>query len=511
MRSSLFSHVLCITLAVLVVFLFTACGRQHTRLPEQDTLDAVKPGEIIATAKNRPVPGPPPFQEVFSPINPQAVFPARLYTLTFSGAPFSEALVAITNELPLNLTVAADVDMSRPITVRLKNVTFEEALDMVVTKGGGFAWRLEGATLQIKRFGEVFYHFDYLDMVGETNIEVGGDMLASGVENAGVAGKFQLKGERKTAQTDIWTAIGTSLAGMKSPDGVLQVSRSSGAIYMADTPARLQSMVAYLDAIKESLHRQVLIDAKIMEVRLSDQFQFGIDWDYFTSTLLSKTGDIQFTTDFATGRSGFFTMQFSGDTGRDVVSGFLEALSTQGDVTVLSNPHLAVMNGQSALMTVGFQFPYGDITGVDRDSETNIITYGTSIKRAILGLQMGVTPQISSEGLVTLHIVPTITRIQGQEAVEIPTSESTTQTVNNPIIDLQELATTVRVRSGQTVVLAGLISKTNSMDHKGVPWLSRAPLFGGLFKGINDQRDSRELVIVMTPYVKEQNGVLRAK
>ena len=78
------------------------------------------------------------------------------------------------------------------------------------------------------------------------------------------------------------------------------------------------------------------------------------------------------------------------------------------------------MNGRSAVMTVGFQFPYGDVTGVDRDPETGVITFGTSIKRTVLGLQLGITPQISSDGIVTLHIVPTITRIQGEEKVELP-------------------------------------------------------------------------------------------
>jgi type II secretory pathway component GspD/PulD (secretin) len=181
----------------------------------------------------------------------------------------------------------------------------------------------------------------------------------------------------------------------------------------------------------------------------------------------------------------------------------LDFLRTQGDVSVLSNPHLAVMNGRSAVMTVGFQFPYGDVDGVDRDPETGVITFGTTIKRTVLGLQLGITPQISGDGIVTLHIVPTITRIQREENVELPTSVNTTQTISNPVIDLQELATTVRVRGGDSVVLAGLISQIKQLNHEGLPLLSNIPILKYLFKKVEDRWESRELVIIITPYLKK--------
>jgi len=142
------------------------------------------------------------------------------------------------------------------------------------------------------------------------------------------------------------------------------------------------------------------------------------------------------------------------------------------------------------------------VTGVDRDPETGVITFGTSIKRTILGLQLGVTPQISSDGIVTLHIVPTITRIQGDENVELPTSVDTTQTISNPVIDLQELATTVRVREGSSIVLAGLINQVKQLNHEGLPWLNKIPVLKYLFIKAEDKTASRELVIFITPYIK---------
>jgi type II secretory pathway component GspD/PulD (secretin) len=160
------------------------------------------------------------------------------------------------------------------------------------------------------------------------------------------------------------------------------------------------------------------------------------------------------------------------------------------------------MNGQTAVMTVGTQFPYGDIDGVDRDVETGLITFGASIKRAILGLQLGLTPQISGQGMIMLHIVPTITKIQGEEEVDLPLTPTVTQSISNPVISLQEFATTVRVQSGQSIVLAGLISQNKEKTHQGLPVLSSIPGIGNLFKHLEEKEENRELVVLITPRLR---------
>jgi type II secretory pathway component GspD/PulD (secretin) len=181
----------------------------------------------------------------------------------------------------------------------------------------------------------------------------------------------------------------------------------------------------------------------------------------------------------------------------------VDFLRTQGEISVLSSPHLSVMNGQSAVMTVGFQFPFGDVDGVDRDAETGLVTYGTSIKRVILGLQLGITPQISKDGMITLHIVPSITKIQGEEEVTIPLTVTETQNIRNPIIALQEFSTTVRVKSGESVILAGLISQTKERNDVGLPLLGSIPYVGNLFKNVEEKLENKELVIFISPLVRE--------
>ncbi len=483
----------------ILFFIFVAgCTLPEPRPVMNKEMGDMHPAAIIEKEKSNRPPEPPQFTEKMVPLTKGLERETKLYTLIFNNAPLGQVVRAVTKDSDLNLSIESEIDLSKPVTVQLKKVTFKEALDMVVTKGAGYVWEIKEGNLNIKRFEEKIYHFDYLDLPGETNIEVGGDMLASGVAGSGVTGKYQVKTARPVEITDVWTAITKDLESLKSQDGALRINRSAGIIYMADTPKKISSMVRFLDSLSRSLHRQVFLEAKIMEVKLSDTYKYGIDWSSMNVGFTSGSSALPDNLNISFNSGG--TIALANQSSLNLI---LDFLRTQGDVSVLSNPHMAVMNGRSAVMTVGFQFPYGDVTGVDRDPETGVITFGTSIKRTVLGLQLGITPQISEDGIVTLHIVPTITRIQGEEKVELPTSVDTTQTISNPIIDLQELATTVRVRNGGSIVLAGLISRINQLNHEGLPVLSNIPILKYLFKKAEDQTESRELVIFITPYIKE--------
>ena len=341
--------------------------------------------------------------------------------------PLSVALEAITTQTVMNLSVESDVDLKRAVTVHMKQATFGEAMDMVVKSGAGYGWTIENEVIHIKTVMERIYAFDYIDMPGEADIQVGGDMLASSVEDAGVSGKYLVKTSKKEETADAWTAIEETLETLKSDSGVVRINRNGGLIYLADKPRKVDAMVRFLDALGEALSRQVYIEAKIMEVRLTDRNQLGIDWTAMNAAFTDASGF--FVDTFNMNFNGGSTLTLANQSALGLVMDFLR---TQGEVSVVSNPHLALMNGRSALLTVGYQFPYGDIDGVDRDEETNVITFGTSIKRAVLGLQFGIAVQITADGIVTMNIVPTITRIQEEADVELPTSATTVSDHQEP-------------------------------------------------------------------------------
>jgi len=290
------------------------------------------------------------------------------------------------------------------------------------------------------------------------------------------------------------------LDGLKSADGTLQINPRSGLIYMADTPRKVAAMVRFLDSLSSSLKRQVLIEAKVVEVQLSDSHRHGIDWSNITAVIQSSSNKIVDIADFSLNNNGQI---FIGPTEFSSLQAVVDLLETQGDVSVLSNPHISVLNGQSAVMTVGSQFPFTDISGVSRDQDTDTVNIDATIKRAVFGLQLGITPQISENGIITINVVPTITRNEGTEQVEVPTGIGEVQSFSNPVIGLQEMATTVRVRSEQAVIIGGLISQEKHTNATGLPGLRKIPLLRYLFGNADYETKSRELVILLKPYIKE--------
>lgn len=487
----------CFSALVLLALWGCAARAEKQEIRTPAPLDIPSPADMLAREVEQVGELSPPVVADIDERDP-ALNSGRLYSMIYEQAALLRIVQALIGDTSLSLAIEPEIDINRMVTVTLRDVTLEGALDMVVCGAAGYAWRVDQGRLILSRFEERIYSIDHLNLPGETFIEVGGDMLASSVEEAGVAGAFRVKAERKGENGDTWSGIERTLKGLKSEEGILEVNKNSGIIYIRDTPRRVDAMVRILDGISDMLHRQVFIVAKIFEVQLNDDYKHGIDWSRLDIGVESPVSNLAVGSGISFNGGSSLLVE---DSNR--FNALVNFLATRGEVSVLSNPHVAVMNGQPAVMTVGYQFPYGDITGIDRDAETGLITYGTAIKRAVVGLQLGITPYISADGRITLQIVPTITRIQGQEDVEIPTTSTTTQTISNPVIDLQELATTVRARTGESIVLAGLISRTEGREHKGVPFFGRLPLIKHLFGYDTEETTSRELVIILTPYTHE--------
>jgi len=495
-----FRWVILMAVAAMVLGAFQGCAIPEPNPALTPEIEKAQPKALLGQEKAARLPEPPPFSEKLAPVATGVERETRLFSLNFDNAQVGAVLQGILRDTDLSLSVEAEVDLSRPVTVHSRNSTLKEALDLVVVKGAGYAWKVEGGQLEINRFEERLFVLDYLDLAGVTNIDVGGDMLASSIESSGVTGKFQVTANREKEKGDIWEQVRKVLEGMKTSDGTLQLNPRSGLIYMADTPRKVATMVRFLEELAVSLHRQVLIEAKILEVQLDDSSRYGIDWasvqmalnpNNFSDRLFDQLN-------LNLNRGGLITLNQNTSFGAIV-----DALESQGDVKVLSNPHLSVMNGQSAVMTVGSQFPFSDITGVTRDEDTDRVTIDATIKRVVFGLQLGITPQIAADGIITINVVPTITRQEGTEEVQIPTGVAEVQSFDNPVIGLQEVATTVRVRQGESVVIGGLISEEKSLNRSGLPGLRKIPLLRYIFGNAENEVKTRELVILLKPYVKE--------
>ncbi len=349
-----------IGIAIIICCLAFSCTVQELKPVTTERLEEVQPQKILQSETKFKPPEPPLFSEKMAPVTKGLAEETRLYSLLFENAPLGEIINAILTDTDYNLSVESGINLAKPVTVRITNATLREALDMVVAKGSDYAWNIENGFVYVKRFEEKIYNLDYLDMSAETDINIGGDMLASSVENSGVVGKFEVKSKRTAKSNDVWANVKEALEALKSPEGILRLNRNAGIIYMADTPLRIETMVRFLDSLSESLHRQVFIEARIMEVKLDDAHKYGIDWTQMEILFESNASILPDSFNLFVNDGSTIALANSSS-----ISAVVDFLRTQGEVSVLSNPHLAVLNGQSAVFTVGFQFPFGDIEGVD--------------------------------------------------------------------------------------------------------------------------------------------------
>ena len=176
----------------------------------------------------------------------------------------------------------------------------------------------------------------------------------------------------------------------------------------------------------------------------------------------------------------------------------VDAISTQGDVNTISSPRINVINNQSATISIGRTIPYLDFTiSCDGTGDNRVCTKQPTVQRAQAGVSLGITPQISGDGMITLHVVPVITDQVGEE----PFSDGgTSWTV--PILDTRTASTIISARDNETIVLGGLIQDSSSDNRTSVPILGSIPMVGKFLFG-NQAKDSTkiELVILLTPRI----------
>ena len=280
-------------------------------------------------------------------------------------------------------------------------------------------------------------------------------------------------------------------------------------------------------AIQEIAQRQVILEAKIVEVQLFDAFRSGINW---VSVSQNSSGDTTtfgqlapppgFTGDpadlggspvtlqpgnpitgFTTSTlGGAFTMAFDiGD-----FNAFLELLEIQGDTRVLSSPRVSTLNNQKAVIKAGTdEFFVTDVSSNTVTGTSSTTSRDVELTPFFSGIALDVTPQISADGEVTLHIHPTVSEVSDQQKVLTISGE--TDTLPLAFSQIRESDSIVKARSGQIIVIGGLMRSSTSDESFGTPILSKIPGLGGLFKSTRSVERKTELVILLKPIVIDSN------
>ena len=439
---------------------------------------------------------PPPVQEkleeklealTVSAIEETIKKPEKLYSLSFREADIHEILTVLVRESKLNMVV--DPDVTGRITVDLKEVTLTRALDCLLIPLG-LEYKREANVIRISpvRMQTRIFTLNYLTTkrVGSsaTSGTTGGREEAEG-QTSGTVSSVTVT----TSETaDLWKEIEDGLKGISSQEGRLITNKISGSILATDFPQNLATIAEFLEMIESTAQRQVMIETKIIEVTLSDEYQMGLDWAAFKDgsfSMVSQPIGI-----------GLASEIFQVGISHGDFSALLDAMSKQGKIDILSSPKISTLNNQPAIIKVATEDVYWESETTYSDGVARI----SSTPRWItIGILMGVTPQIGSDGSIIMDIHPSVTERVGESI----SSEGDSA----PILDIREANAVVKVRDGQTLVIAGLLQKRKQSEITGVPFLEDIPILGHLFKKTVEKEKKTELIITLTPRIMVGNEI----
>ena len=290
------------------------------------------------------------------------------------------------------------------------------------------------------------------------------------------------------------------------------VNPESGIVTVRATSRQHEKVQEFLDQVTGSSRRQVLIEATIVEVSLNDNYQTGVDWSALGINGLGYTfrqaivgpslPSTPFTLDNATPNS--FSIAYSNPSAAvgGSISSTIKLLDTFGRTRVLSSPKLMVMNNQTAMLKVVDNRVYFTIKADTVTNQTTSTTTFTTTQNVVpVGFIMSVTPQISEGDMVTINLRPTVTRIIDSIPDPNPSLAAAKVTSLIPVTQTREMESVLKVQSGQTAILGGLMLDSFEAARAGLPVASRLPFFGDLVSKRNDTSSKSELVIFIRPYV----------
>ncbi|MGW8157497.1 MAG: pilus (MSHA type) biogenesis protein MshL [Desulfoprunum sp.] len=466
----------------------------------------------------------------------------------------------------MNISWASDVDQTVLVDVDINaDDDYNEAIANLLRQVDYFH-EIQGNTIVIKYKETRQFHIAMPFVKSKYKTGSGGNLLGNDDESNNIDGTIELKSDENDFDVwknieanlnsilDVWTTEAiTTTAETQNKQGnatetananktekadtvvseATRVRSSNKNVYFIDKPVGMVTVTAprpllvrvdtYFKSLKKELYRQISIEAKIIEVRLSENSSIGINWSQVLKNF-SVTGAVQ----FGSKEDGqVYPYVFANEDGTNgnwddgnnhgkiqdptrFVSKvminpanftvFLNALQEQGDTKVLSNPKLSVMNGQPALITVGRNVTYIESVEAEKDTDDNTTTYTVNTERILSGIGMALTATILDDREIILNLVPVTSElVEPIEYRDFGTTDG--QTVGLPIVNVREMSTTVRVKNGEMLVIGGLIDEIKDSNGEFAPVVGKIPLIKYLFGYEEKINQKRELIILLKPNI----------
>lgn len=298
-------------------------------------------------------------------------------------------------------------------------------------------------------------------------------------------------------------SLPTSVSGNASGGNAVQftpaysINKQAGIVSVYANQRLHKQIESYLDELHRSITSQVLIEAKVLEVSLTDEFAAGIDW-----SLLDNVGDFRLSSsnfskpDFATASTSAFKFGFAGND----LSTFVSALSRFGTVHALASPRMSVLNNQAAVLNVAKNQVYFEIKITTTPSTATgvppTITYESTAKTVPDGVMINVMPSIDlKKRTISMQVRPTVTKIDHYEKDPAVSLNGGSVESKIPVMNVQEADSVLNMKDKQMMVMGGILQDSSSATGEGIPVASEVPIFGGLFRNHGDKIEKKELVV----------------
>ena len=381
----------------------------------------------------------------------------------------------------------------RLITLNFNKVSASTVLREIL-KSFDLYYEIDQNVIRVKPYEERFFSLSFLDTNVDMLFDVGGDVLGAGDTGTtgGLSGNFKLSGTG-AKKGNAYDQIDQMMHRMISGKGKYSLNRMSGSLYVKDTPAVIRSVSRLINHLKEMLSRQILIEARIIEVSLSDEYSYGIDWSILRKGLTSATKLESAAWSLGKG------LVLKGVHRAFAVDIALDALKGFGDARIVSNPSIRSKHGQPAIISVGTSYTYKKSVTTTKSTSTAETQESTDVEVSTVfdGLILGIVPFIEENGHITLLINPIKSDVDPDSIKPQAVTANSADSISLPKVSIKEISTTIGLKSGDVIFLGGLIGKEHGKTKRGVPILSAIPLLGYLFKNEAEREKNVELVIVL--------------
>jgi len=472
----------------------------HKKQPVPVTTDIEKPTPLELSLLTR-LPKPSPVSTLTDSES------EKKYSFVISNMEVHEALRLFASAYDLNIVV--DNDVEGILDVEFHSLPLKKAIPLMLGSNN-YYWEVQDDIIRIRSQETRQFSVDYLRLLrkgeGTSSATVTSGSSTgtdTGGQSSSEAGRVSIA---HSDEVNFWEELEIQIKALASPSGRIVISKLAGTVVVSDQHAYVEEIADYIDRIQQAIHRQVDIQVTIIEVSLDDSSALGVNWSRIADAMdptnavnLNINGRVDNPAGGVQAKPEVLNLAYKNTSSGNQVSALISALQEQGNVQVVSQPHIRTINNQTSLIKVGTDRTFFRREQSTDSTSAGSITTATDIAQVVTeGVVLSITPQISANGWILMDISPVVTRVSSVATV---LGSSGNIQSSAPNLDVAQVTSLVRAQSGEPVVIGGLIQTQESITERNVPGTRWMGVFKNLAGGTYKSMVKKELIMVVTPVI----------